>query len=120
MIGVNSRSRTSTSRAWATATVRAAIRPSAICKLESRRGEALAIIGRSGCGKSTLLHIIAGLNRPTEGTMHFDDKKVEGPSSRWVMMFQAPHLFPWMKVSQNVGIGLGFAGWPEKEKARAR
>jgi len=85
--------------------------------LESPRGEALAIIGRSGCGKSTLLHIIAGLNRPTEGTMHFDDKKIEGPSSRWVMMFQAPHLFPWMKVSQNVGVGLGFAGWPEKEKA---
>jgi NitT/TauT family transport system ATP-binding protein len=84
--------------------------------LESKRGEALAIIGRSGCGKSTLLHIIAGLNRPTEGTMHFDDKKIEGPSSRWVMMFQAPHLFPWMKVSQNVGVGLGFAGWPEKEK----
>jgi ABC-type nitrate/sulfonate/bicarbonate transport system ATPase subunit len=48
--------------------------------------------------------------------MHFDDKKIEGPSSRWVMMFQAPHLFPWMKVSQNVGVGLGFAGWPEKEK----
>ena len=85
-------------------------------KLESNRGEALAIIGRSGCGKSTLLHIIAGLNRPTEGTIHFDDKKVEGPSSRWVMMFQAPHLFPWMKVSQNVGVGLRFAGWPEKEK----
>ena len=33
------------------------------------------------------------------------------------MMFQAPHLYPWMKVSQNVGVGLKFAGWPEKEKA---
>ncbi len=86
-------------------------------KLQARRGEALAIIGRSGCGKSTLLHIIAGLNRPTEGTIEFDGKKVDGPSSRWVMMFQAPHLYPWMKVSQNVGVGLKFAGWPEKEKA---
>jgi len=86
-------------------------------RLESQRGEALAIIGRSGCGKSTLLHIIAGLNRPTEGSIQFDGKTVDGPSSRWVMMFQAPHLFPWMKVSQNVGIGLRFAGWPEKEKA---
>jgi len=85
-------------------------------RLESKRGEALAIIGRSGCGKSTLLHIVAGLIRPEEGTIHFDDKQVLGPSSRWVMMFQAPHLFPWMKVSQNVGIGLRFAGWPEKEK----
>lgn len=86
-------------------------------QLQSRRGEALAIIGRSGCGKSTLLHIIAGLNRPTEGVIEFDGKKVDGPSSRWVMMFQAPHLYPWMKVSQNVGVGLKFAGWPEKEKA---
>jgi len=85
-------------------------------RLESKRGEALAIIGRSGCGKSTLLHIVAGLIRPEEGTIHFDDKQILGPSSRWVMMFQAPHLFPWMKVSQNVGIGLRFAGWPEKEK----
>lgn len=86
-------------------------------KLESPRSEALAIIGRSGCGKSTLLHIIAGLSRPTEGTMHFDDKKIEGPSSRWVMMFQSPHLFPWMKVSQNAGVGLRFAGWSKKDKA---
>jgi NitT/TauT family transport system ATP-binding protein len=85
--------------------------------LQSPPGEALAIIGRSGCGKSTLLHIIAGLLRPEAGTIHLDDTKVEGPSSRWVMMFQAPHLFPWMKVSQNVGVGLGFARWPEKEKA---
>lgn len=85
-------------------------------QLQSRRGEALAIIGRSGCGKSTLLHIIAGLNRPTEGTIEFDGKKVDGPSSRWVMMFQAPHLYPWMKVAQNVGVGLKFARWPEKEK----
>lgn len=85
-------------------------------KLESTRGEALAIIGRSGCGKSTLLHIVAGLIRPEHGIIHFDGTKIEGPSSRWVMMFQAPHLFPWMKVAQNVGVGLQFAGWKEKEK----
>lgn len=85
-------------------------------KLESTRGEALAIIGRSGCGKSTLLHIIAGLIRPEHGIIRFDDTKIEGPSARWVMMFQEPHLFPWMKVSQNVGVGLQFAGWKDKQK----
>lgn len=78
-------------------------------EMEAQPGEALAIIGRSGCGKSTLLHIVAGLLRPTQGTVHLDDKLVEGPSPRWVMMFQAPHLFPWMRVAQNVGIGLRFA-----------
>ena len=87
--------------------------------LEAKRGEALAIIGRSGCGKSTLLHILAGLLRPTSGTVHLDDELVEKPSPRWVMMFQAPHLFPWMRVSQNVGIGLHFAGWNEAKSATA-
>lgn len=87
--------------------------------LNSPPGEALAIIGRSGCGKSTLLHILAGLLHPTEGMIHLDDTRVQAPSSRWVMMFQAPHLFPWMRVVQNVGIGLRFAGWPQAEM-RAR
>ena len=78
-------------------------------------GEALAIIGRSGCGKSTLLHILAGLLRPTEGKVLLDGKPVEAPSPRWVMMFQAPHLFPWMTVSQNAGVGLSFGRWSKQE-----
>lgn len=83
--------------------------------LESPAGEALAIIGRSGCGKSTLLHILAGILRPTEGNVLLDGEPIAGPSPRWVMMFQAPHLFPWMKVSQNVGVGLTFGRWGKKE-----
>jgi NitT/TauT family transport system ATP-binding protein len=83
--------------------------------IEARPGEALVIIGRSGCGKSTLLHIVAGLLNPTSGSIRLDGVKVDGPSPRWVMMFQAPHLFPWMKVTQNVGIGLRFAKWPEQK-----
>ncbi len=83
--------------------------------LESPSGEALAIIGRSGCGKSTLLHILAGILRPTEGKVLLDGKSVDAPSPRWVMMFQAPHLFPWMTVSQNVGVGLSFGSWSKSE-----
>ncbi|MFC1365031.1 MAG: ATP-binding cassette domain-containing protein, partial [gamma proteobacterium symbiont of Ctena orbiculata] len=83
--------------------------------LEARQGEIIAIIGRSGCGKSTLLHILAGLLKPTDGSVRLDDVLVNAPSPQWVMMFQAPHLFPWMKVSQNVGIGLHFAGWDESK-----
>lgn len=81
--------------------------------LESLPGEVLAIIGRSGCGKSTLLHIMAGLLAPSSGDIEIDKIRVKEPSPRWVMMFQAPHLFPWMRVSQNVGIGLKFARWNE-------
>lgn len=87
--------------------------------IEAEPGDSLVIIGRSGCGKSTLLHIVAGLLHPTSGTVHLDEEQVKAPSSRWVMMFQDPHLFPWMKVERNVGIGLHFAKWPKKE-ARER
>jgi ABC-type nitrate/sulfonate/bicarbonate transport system ATPase subunit len=83
--------------------------------IEAEPGEALIIIGRSGCGKSTLLHIVAGLLGSTSGTLHLNNEAVRAPSSRWVMMFQAPHLFPWLTVEQNVGIGLKFAGWPKNE-----
>jgi NitT/TauT family transport system ATP-binding protein len=83
--------------------------------VEADPGESLVIIGRSGCGKSTLLHILAGLLEPNGGSVKLDGKKVEGTSPRWVMMFQAPHLFPWMTVTSNVGIGLKFANWPKKK-----
>jgi NitT/TauT family transport system ATP-binding protein len=73
-------------------------------------GEVVALIGRSGSGKSTLLHIIAGLLLPTEGAVHIGSARVNGPSPRWVMMFQAPSLFPWMTVAQNAGLGLRYSG----------
>lgn len=87
--------------------------------IEAEPGECIVIIGRSGCGKSTLLHMIAGLLHGYEGTLLLDNEEVKEPSPRWVMMFQAPHLFPWMTVEKNVGIGLKFAKWP-KDKIKDR
>ncbi len=76
--------------------------------LEIAEGSVVALIGRSGSGKSTLLHAIAGLNKPSVGEVEIFGKKVERPSARWVMMFQAPSLYPWMTVAQNASLGLKF------------
>lgn len=86
--------------------------------LEIQPGEAVAFVGRSGCGKSTLLHILCGLSRPTEGKVCIDGRTVTGPNPAWVMMFQAPSLFPWMTVEQNVSLGLRFNNRMSEAKRR--
>jgi len=77
--------------------------------------ESVALVGRSGCGKSTLLHIMSGLTMPTIGEVRIDGALVGGPSPRWIVMFQQPHLYPWMTVEKNVGLGMKFAGRPRHE-----
>ncbi|MBR9843219.1 MAG: ABC transporter ATP-binding protein [Rhodobacteraceae bacterium] len=76
---------------------------------EIQPGEVLALLGRSGCGKSTLLHMLSGLTHPSEGEVVIDGNGVREPSPRWVMMFQAPSLYPWMSVAQNAALGLRFS-----------
>lgn len=81
-------------------------------------GQVLALLGRSGCGKSTLLHMLAGLSQPRDGKVFINGQLVRDPSPRWVMMFQAPSLFPWMTVAQNVALGLRFTGRRDRIKTR--
>lgn len=78
--------------------------------LEIKDGEFVCVVGQSGCGKSTLLNLIAGLEKPTAGEILLDGKRVEGPSSDRVVMFQEHALFPWLSVIENVKFGMKIAG----------
>ncbi|MBN2629610.1 MAG: ABC transporter ATP-binding protein [Rhodobacteraceae bacterium] len=86
--------------------------------LEIKKGEVVALLGRSGCGKSTLLHMVSGLTLPSSGEVVINGNTVRGLSPRWVMMFQAPSLFPWMTVAQNAALGLRFVGRASDISAR--
>jgi len=76
-------------------------------------GEVIALLGPSGCGKTTLLRAIAGLERPTTGSISLGGRVVSGPGvfvpperRRIGMVFQDWALFPHLDVARNVGYGL--------------
>jgi NitT/TauT family transport system ATP-binding protein len=83
--------------------------------LRMKTGEIVALLGRSGSGKSTLLRLIAGLTRPTQGTVKIDGELVVGPAKEVAMVFQSFALFPWLDVLDNVEIGPRSNGVPLDE-----
>jgi len=81
-------------------------------------GELFAILGGSGSGKTTLLRMLAGFERPTDGSIVIDgaDMTTVPPYERPVnMMFQSYALFPHMTVEQNVAYGLKKEGVAKSE-----
>ena len=78
------------------------------------KGENLAILGKSGVGKSTLLHLIGGLDRPTSGSVFFEDQNIYTYSDRQLdqfrnleigFIFQFHHLLPEFTALENIAIG---------------
>jgi iron(III) transport system ATP-binding protein len=76
-------------------------------------GELVTLIGPSGCGKSTTLRLVAGLERPDEGTIRIagdvvaDGRRFQEPERRRVgLVFQDHALFPHLTVAKNVAFGL--------------
>jgi putative ABC transport system ATP-binding protein len=94
--------------------------------LEARAGEVLAITGPSGSGKSTLLGLIAGLDRPTAGSVVLDGVEVTALEEDALArlrrdaigyVFQSYHLIPTLTAAENVAVPLELAG---RRDARAR
>jgi NitT/TauT family transport system ATP-binding protein len=79
--------------------------------LDLRRGEFFAVVGPSGCGKSTLLEVLAGLQRPTAGTVLFEGRPVSGEVPDGIgVVFQEDASFPWLTVWDNTAFGLRRSG----------
>jgi NitT/TauT family transport system ATP-binding protein len=70
------------------------------------RQQTLAVVGPSGCGKSTLLLMLAGLEKPTSGSIEFKGEPLARPHREISLVLQDYGLFPWKTVRQNVELGL--------------
>ena len=88
--------------------------------LTIKKGEFVCLLGPSGCGKSTLLNIIAGLLKPSSGTVSLNGKVVKEVGPDKAMMFQESALFPWLNVIDNVEFGMKMAGIPKKNVRRVK
>jgi NitT/TauT family transport system ATP-binding protein len=89
-------------------------------ELEVPDGQFVALVGPSGCGKSTLLSLVAGLRRPSQGTVLCDGEPVTAPMPRKIgMIFQEANLLPWLTAIDNVAFPLKLRHVPKAERRAA-
>src|SRR6186713_592415 len=97
--------------------------------LTVEQGEFVGLLGTSGSGKSTLLNLIAGLDRPSGGSLRIFDQDLATMSSTELslhrrknvgIIFQSFNLVSTMSAAENVALAMMFAGVPQAERlARA-
>ncbi len=89
--------------------------------LEIADGEFMILVGSSGCGKTTALRMIAGLEKPTAGTIRIGERIVNELSARdrdIAMVFQNYALYPHMTVARNLAYPLRQRHVPKREITR--
>ena len=74
----------------------------------------VVLVGPSGCGKTTLLRMIAGLDRPSSGTVESFRNDGRAPSN--AVVFQGRSVFPWLSVRDNIGYGLKLSGVGRRDR----
>ncbi|MCL5093951.1 MAG: ABC transporter ATP-binding protein [Patescibacteria group bacterium] len=95
--------------------------------VEIKKGEMVAIMGPSGSGKSTLMHILGCLDRPDEGEVYIDGKRVDNlknkeineiRSKRLGFIFQGFNLIPTLLAIENVSLAAEYAGAPKMKSKK--
>ena len=84
--------------------------------IDVRENEFLVLLGPGQCGKSTFLNIIAGLVKPTSGTIKLDGKEITGTDQRIAMVFQKTGIYEWKTAMENVELGLKYRGVGKTER----
>jgi nitrate/nitrite transport system ATP-binding protein len=74
--------------------------------LSVEKGEFVAIVGFSGAGKTTLISLIAGLLKPSNGSLTLNDLEITGPGPDRGIVFQNYSLLPWLTVFENILIAV--------------
>jgi NitT/TauT family transport system ATP-binding protein len=89
--------------------------------LEIGKGEFVSFIGPSGCGKTTFLRVIADLEQPTSGVITVNGTSPSDArlNRAYGYVFQAPALYPWRTIEQNVALPLEIMNLSDRE-ARIR
>ncbi|MCL4370569.1 MAG: ATP-binding cassette domain-containing protein [Chloroflexi bacterium] len=78
-------------------------------------GESWVVLGPSGCGKTTLVYLLAGLRRPTAGSVRVEWSEVTAPRTSTGLILQDHGLLPWTKAWDNVALGLKIRRVPAAE-----
>lgn len=76
--------------------------------LEVKENEFLVLLGPGQAGKTTFLNIIAGLVKPTSGTIKLGGKPITGTDDRIAMVFQKTGLYEWKTAMENTELGLKY------------
>jgi NitT/TauT family transport system ATP-binding protein len=84
--------------------------------LNVRRGEFLTFIGPSGCGKSTVLNMLAGLLRPTSGSVRYHGDEVRKINTSVGYITQDDNLLPWRTLIDNVAFVLELRGMGKRQR----
>jgi NitT/TauT family transport system ATP-binding protein len=78
--------------------------------LDIEAGELVTLVGPSGCGKSTVLDLIAGLAKPSAGSLTVDGTPISGPGLDRSVVFQQYTLLPWRTAQANIELALEAKG----------
>lgn len=84
--------------------------------LELEAGDFVCVLGSSGCGKTTLLRVLAGYQRPSQGSVVVSGRTHTKPDADVGVVFQRPNLFPWLTIAKNVEFGPKMRGVGKLER----